>query len=457
MVADPSQPPSATVVGNSFVKQYYTLLNQKPESLHRFYKDESSLTRCADDQTVSETVCGQKHIEEKIHSLEFCNCRADIDTIECQKSMDNGVMVMVTGNLCNGPQQPRRFCQSFFLAPQPGGYYVLNDIFRYLGPAPASGYAATGAEYTNNVPSEAPEVTELVGAPAAPVDSTPPAVVEAPEPEPAEPLQAESMPPPQPTPAETQTSPPLDEASVGSAPAEPAVPKSWAAIAARPAARPPPTAAVTMPPGSETVAPAEGEPALEMGTVEPVAPNNASSGAQPVDQSSFQVFVSGIKDVSEAVLRDKMAQYGPVVPDRAVSIHSKQGNTTDFAFVTFASPEGPQALFAAHPNGELRIDGYACVMKIEEKRAKSEPRGGRGGRGKGDGAKGSGRGYAGAKGDSRVPLRRTGDGAEPNAAGKGGRGRGETNSARPDSGRGGAKAERKGGKAPRKPDQVGSN
>ena len=52
----PAPAPSASVVGNTFVKQYYNLLLNKPSSLHRFYKDESSMTRCSE----SETVLGQR-------------------------------------------------------------------------------------------------------------------------------------------------------------------------------------------------------------------------------------------------------------------------------------------------------------------------------------------------------------------------------------------------------------
>lgn len=55
----PAPAPTASVVGNTFVKQYYNLLLNKPSSLHRFYKDESSLTRCSESET-SETVLGQR-------------------------------------------------------------------------------------------------------------------------------------------------------------------------------------------------------------------------------------------------------------------------------------------------------------------------------------------------------------------------------------------------------------
>ena len=83
--------------------------------------------------TLSGGVVALQLIEAKINSLGFKDCGASIDYIDCQQSLSDGVMVMVTGSLSNAGQSPRRFSQSFFLAPQPNGYYVLNDIFRYLG------------------------------------------------------------------------------------------------------------------------------------------------------------------------------------------------------------------------------------------------------------------------------------------------------------------------------------
>jgi hypothetical protein len=47
-----------------------------------------------------------------------------------------GVLVMVSGSLSTKSTGKRNFTQTFFLAPQEKGYFVLNDIFRYLDEAP---------------------------------------------------------------------------------------------------------------------------------------------------------------------------------------------------------------------------------------------------------------------------------------------------------------------------------
>lgn len=40
---------------------------------------------------------------------------------------------MVTAYLINQDESRRRFSQTFFLAPQETGYYVSNDMFRFVG------------------------------------------------------------------------------------------------------------------------------------------------------------------------------------------------------------------------------------------------------------------------------------------------------------------------------------
>ena len=43
--ADSSSALSPQVVGNAFVEQYYCILHQNPDVVHRFYQDSSLLSR----------------------------------------------------------------------------------------------------------------------------------------------------------------------------------------------------------------------------------------------------------------------------------------------------------------------------------------------------------------------------------------------------------------------------
>lgn len=67
-----------------------------------------------------------------ILSLDYQSYKAEISFADAQFSLANGVIVLVTGSLIGKDDVRRKFTQSFFLAPQEGGYYVLNDVFRYV-------------------------------------------------------------------------------------------------------------------------------------------------------------------------------------------------------------------------------------------------------------------------------------------------------------------------------------
>uniref|UniRef100_A0A1A9X5N9 Rasputin n=1 Tax=Glossina brevipalpis TaxID=37001 RepID=A0A1A9X5N9_9MUSC len=129
MVMDAIQPqlPSPQSVGREFVRQYYTLLNKAPNRLHRFYNNNSSFMH-----SESSLLVGRQNIYERIQQLNFHDCHTKISQVDAQATLDNGVVVQVTGELSNGGQPMRRFTQTFVLALQsPKKYYVHNDIFRY--------------------------------------------------------------------------------------------------------------------------------------------------------------------------------------------------------------------------------------------------------------------------------------------------------------------------------------
>ncbi|KAK1569301.1 hypothetical protein Q3G72_035139 [Acer saccharum] len=126
--------PTADIVGNAFVHQYYLILHQSPELVHRFYQDVSKLGRPEEDGAMSMTTTMQA-INNKILSLDYGEFTAEITTVDAQESYNGGVLVLVTGYLTGKDNERRKFTQSFFLAPQDKGYFVLNDVFRYVDDA----------------------------------------------------------------------------------------------------------------------------------------------------------------------------------------------------------------------------------------------------------------------------------------------------------------------------------
>lgn len=126
--------PSPQCVGREFVRQYYTLLHEAPQYLHRFYSNQSSFIHGGVEKTGEESlpITGQAEIHKKIMSLNFRDCHAKIRQVDSQATVGNAVVVQVTGELSNNGAPMRRFMQTFVLNPQsPKKYYVHNDIFRY--------------------------------------------------------------------------------------------------------------------------------------------------------------------------------------------------------------------------------------------------------------------------------------------------------------------------------------
>lgn len=72
---------------------------------------------------------------QQIHTLILSQyfTSIEIKTINSINSLGGGVLVMVTGSVKSKEFNGRRkFVQTFFLAPQNKGYYVLNDIFQFI-------------------------------------------------------------------------------------------------------------------------------------------------------------------------------------------------------------------------------------------------------------------------------------------------------------------------------------
>lgn len=63
-------------------------------------------------------------------SLSFDDCKVFVSNVDSQSSADGGIIVQVLGEMSNGAGPWRKFAQTFFLAEQPNGFFVLNDIFR---------------------------------------------------------------------------------------------------------------------------------------------------------------------------------------------------------------------------------------------------------------------------------------------------------------------------------------
>lgn len=259
-----TSPSKPSEVGWQFVSQYYTFVNKQPGRLHCFYTKNSAFIHGIEGED-GRPCYGQHEIHEKILSIGFQDCKVYIHSVDAQASANSGIIVQVIGEMSNNNEAWRKFAQTFFLAEQPNGYFVLNDIFRYLkedtdeeGVEEEEEAIAAGVVDEHVVPEPAPGVEhnfhpnpqQQSRAEPPPNFETPSTLVEAPVEPAAAPftngngVHHESPPTPDPVaPAAEPTPEPEEEPAPVETPAEPsapATPPPEVATPAKPATPAPP-------------------------------------------------------------------------------------------------------------------------------------------------------------------------------------------------------------------------
>lgn len=256
--------------------------------------------------------------------------------VDAQASFEN-ILISVIGEISNKQEPSRKFVQTFVLAEQPNGYYVLNDVFRYLADEEE---VADEAAVSNNIAEEpelqAPAQTAVETTPeaedskvdnevaAAKVDEKLEGVEEseveepAAEPtqtngteknepgaeaaeEPAATAEAESLKPEQPATPESTPAPPAQKEAQAPAkePAAPAraLPKTWANIASKVGATAPVVPAIPAAPAkapattsttAQSAAPAPAAAATAPTTAPAPGPESVPSQPSSTDGSGWQ-------------------------------------------------------------------------------------------------------------------------------------------------------------------------
>ena len=89
--------------------------------------------------------------------MDIQDCKVRVTNVDSQES-GRDIVVQVIGEMSNKSAPHRKFVQTFVLAEQPNGYFVLNDIFRYIAEEEEDEMAAPVAPEPETVDAPAQEI-----------------------------------------------------------------------------------------------------------------------------------------------------------------------------------------------------------------------------------------------------------------------------------------------------------
>lgn len=251
-----------------------------------------------------------------------------VSNVDSQASIEGAILIQVLGEISNDGQESRKFGQTFCLAPQESGYYVYNDIFRFLkedvesefgddghyeaeprkeanGVKDASYDAAASTPQPSTVPTthqngQSETVAEIEKAAEAPVhapDLNEEVVQSATQTPAAAPTEQ-----PQPSPQKSDAVEAIAEPVSKPDPPKPAAQLSWAARAAVNAPKPVAAPQVTKP------APAAPKPT----TTTEQTPRPTSTSASGIDTSRSAFLKNVTPKMQDDAIRTALSKFGTV-------------------------------------------------------------------------------------------------------------------------------------------------
>ncbi|XP_059164444.1 nuclear transport factor 2-like [Physella acuta] len=123
--------PNFDTIGKQFVEQYYAVFDNKDtrSQVAVMYHPANALLTFEGQQ-----FHGINAIAEKMKNIPIDNMFRQITTIDCQPTIDGGVLVNVIGQLKNNSEHDKvmGFSQTFVLKPADNSFFIFHDIFRLV-------------------------------------------------------------------------------------------------------------------------------------------------------------------------------------------------------------------------------------------------------------------------------------------------------------------------------------
>ncbi|KAF8054468.1 hypothetical protein N665_1329s0003 [Sinapis alba] len=121
----------ARQVCEAFVEQYYHIVGTMTNAAHKFYADDSFVTRPGPDGTMM-SFSSLEGIKKHYLSSYYDGTTFDVLSFDTQSSSGDGLLIMVIGFLTGKDNLKRKFSQAFYLARKNGNYVLVNDIHRFV-------------------------------------------------------------------------------------------------------------------------------------------------------------------------------------------------------------------------------------------------------------------------------------------------------------------------------------
>ncbi|BFZ19322.1 hypothetical protein BsWGS_22361 [Bradybaena similaris] len=123
--------PNFDTIGKQFVGQYYVVFDNKDirSQVAAMYHPTDALLTFEGQQFQ-----GVEAIAEKMKTIPIDNMFRQITTIDCQPTIDGGVLVNVIGQLKNNAENDKvlGFSQTFVIKPANNSFFIFHDIFRLV-------------------------------------------------------------------------------------------------------------------------------------------------------------------------------------------------------------------------------------------------------------------------------------------------------------------------------------
>ncbi|XP_048592017.1 nuclear transport factor 2 isoform X2 [Brassica napus] len=359
--------PSHEEISEAFVNQYYHIMVNATDEAYRLYVDGSVITRPGGrPHGPMLSFTSLQAIKEHYLTCEYKGTTYDVLSVDSQRSLQDGILIMVVGFLTGKDNLKRKFSQTFYLAPQDKAYVVVNDMYRFVD------------EEGSSLPPTVVESEAEVAKPVDEVSKTEPVqkvIDDAPAKKSVKAAEAKKVvagAAPAPVAAQKPKEPIAETAADGAKKSYAAMVQSLSRNAAPFQAKAAPVQkprSMAPPPKARAAAPA---PAV-------VGKPEKKSDQRIVDEPGTSVFVSNLPmDAKAPQLYELFKDFGPI-KEGGVQIRSSRASGRCFGFVSFESVASVQSMLKAAKTNPFKLGEHKLRVKEKQVEYDGKQSGGRSG------------------------------------------------------------------------------